>query len=102
MIQFFKHSVEKRHSKLGKLRGFRAIIPEMFSEHCRKPIAARLRSGRQLSHLYELKQLLLAGLEGQLLLACKSGGLRKIQLRHGRWYDAGDADGEQKLKFDRR
>jgi len=35
-------------------------------------------------HLYELKQLLLAGLEQQLLLACAVSGLRKINLKPGR------------------
>jgi hypothetical protein len=39
------------------------------------------------AHLYDLKQLLLAGLEKQLLLACKSAGLRKIALKPGRWYE---------------
>ena len=38
-------------------------------------------------HLYELKQLLLAGLQKQLLVACKAAGLRKIHLKLGRWYD---------------
>ncbi|HEX5243143.1 MAG TPA: hypothetical protein VFW23_07735, partial [Tepidisphaeraceae bacterium] len=38
-------------------------------------------------HLYELKQLLLAGLEAQLLLACKTFSLRKINLKPGGRYD---------------
>jgi len=50
------------------------------------------------SHLYELKQLLLAGLDQQLLLACKSTGLRKISLKAGRWYD-GDHPDDRRLKF---
>ena len=50
------------------------------------------------SHLYELKQLLLAGLQQQLLIACKGAGLRKITLKPGRWYDAGD-DGDRKPRF---
>ncbi len=56
------------------------------------------------SHLYELKQLLLAGLEQQLLLACKAAGLRKINLRPGRWYDASDVASEgssRKVRFGR-
>jgi hypothetical protein len=105
MVSFFKHSVEKRHTKLGKIaQCWSGIVPEMFNDHCslesytRGTLTVFVDSA---THLYELKQLLLAGLEGQLLLACKSAGLRKIQLKHGRWYDAA-ADGEQKLKFDRR
>ena len=50
------------------------------------------------SHLYELKQLLLAGLQQQLLLACKSAGLRKISLKPGRWYEG--TNQERKLRFD--
>jgi hypothetical protein len=103
MVQFFKHSVEKRHSKLGKIAEcWGAIIPEMFSEHCaleslnRGTLTVLVDSS---SHLYEMKQLLLAGLEQQLMIACKSAGLRKINLKPGRWYDAGDvADGASSRK----
>ena len=38
-------------------------------------------------HLYQLKQLLLAGLEVQMLAACRGAGLRRITLKRGRWYD---------------
>ena len=48
--------------------------------------------------LYELKQLLLAGLEQQLLLACKAAGLRKITLKSGRWYDG--TDDARRVRFD--
>lgn len=105
MVSFFKHSVEKRHTKLGKIaQCWGGIVPEMFNEHCslegytRGTLTVIVDSA---SHLYELKQLLLAGLQQQLLLACKSAGLRKIHLKHGRWYDAA-AEGEPKLRFDRR
>ena len=50
------------------------------------------------SHLYELKQLLLAGLERQLLLACSASGLRKVVLRRGRWYE-GDDPSDRKVRF---
>jgi hypothetical protein len=52
------------------------------------------------SHLYELKQLLLAGLEEQLLFACKSAALRKITLRPGRWYE-GESSNDRKIRFQR-
>ena len=104
MVQFFKHSVEKRHTKLGKIaQSWDVIVPEMFSEHCalesyvRGTLTVIVDSS---THLYELKQLLLAGLEQQLLLACKTAGLRKVNLKHGRWYDSGD-DGDRKLRFAR-
>ena len=51
------------------------------------------------SHLYELKQLLLAGLQQQLLLACKPAGLRKVMLKPGRWYDSAEND-SRKLRFE--
>ena len=104
MVQFFKQSVEKRHTKMGKIAAcWGAIVPEMFNDHCalesyvRGTLTVIVDSS---SHLYELKQLLLAGLEQQLKLGCKSAGLRKVNLKHGRWYDASD-DGAQKLRFSR-
>ena len=104
MIQFFKHSVEKRQTKMGKIASvWGAIVPEMFSDHC--ALESYVRGTLTVvcdssSHLYELKQLLLAGLQQQLILACKSAGLRKVNLKHGRWYDADDA-GDRKLRFGR-
>jgi hypothetical protein len=104
MVQFFKHSVEKRHGKLGQIsQCWGAIVPDMFNEHC--ALESYVRGTLTVicdssSHLYELKQLLLAGLEQQLLLACKSTGLRKVNLKHGRWYDASD-EGDRKLRFSR-
>jgi hypothetical protein len=93
MVSFFKHSVEKRHTKLAKIAEcWGALVPETLNDHCaleslsRGSLTVIVDSS---SHLYELKQLLLAGLEQQLLLACKSAGLRKITLKPGRWYDDG-------------
>jgi len=90
MIAFFKQSVQKRQSKLGKIAECWAqLVPETLLAHCalesytRGQLTVIVDSS---SHLYELKQLLLAGLQQQLLLACKSGGLRKITLKPGRWY----------------
>jgi hypothetical protein len=101
MIQFFKHSVEKRQTKLSKLAEcWGRLVPESLSDHCalesfsRGTLVVVVDSS---PHLYELKQLLLAGLQDQLVLACKASGLRKISLRHGRWY-AGDS-GDRKVNF---
>ncbi len=106
MISFFKQSVSKRHTTLSKIAEcWAALVPETLNDHCaleslsRGSLTVIVDSS---SHLYELKQLLLAGLEQQLLLACKSGGLRKITLKSGRWYnDAGDsaAEADRKLRF---
>jgi hypothetical protein len=93
MIAFFKQSVEKRQTKLGKIAECWAqLVPETLLGHCaldslhRGSLTVLVDSA---SHLYELKQLLLAGLQQQLLFACKSTGLRKITLKPGRWYDDG-------------
>ena len=102
MVSFFKQSVAKRHTKLSKIAEcWAALVPETLNDHCalegfsRGNLTVIVDSS---SHLYELKQLLLAGLEQQLMLACKSGGLRKIALRPGRWYDTA-GDGDRKLRF---
>ncbi len=73
----------------------------MYNEHCAldsfsKGVLTVLVDSSP--HLYQLKQLLLAGLNQQLLLACKSAGLRKIVLKPGRWYQG---DGQEcKLRFE--
>src|SRR5258708_26064835 len=90
MVDFFQHSVQKRQTKISKLAECWAqLVPETLSEHCaleslnRGTLTVLVDSA---SHLYELKQLLLAGLQQQLLLACKGGGLRKIALKPGTFH----------------
>ena len=102
MIDFFKQSVAKRQTKLAKVGEiWGQLVPELLSEHCslegyqRGVLTVIVDSS---SHLYELKQLLLAGLQEQLLLACKSAGLRKISLKRGQWYE-GDNPAQGKLRF---
>jgi hypothetical protein len=91
LIGFFKQSVAKRQTKLVKIAEcWSVLVPETLNDHCaleslnRGTLTVLVDSS---SHLYEIKQLLLAGLQDQLLLACKSTGLRKISLKPGRWYD---------------
>lgn len=102
MVQFFKQSVQKRQTRLGAIgECWGRLVPELLSDHCslealhRGTLSVVVDSS---SHLYELKQLLLAGLERQLLLACKSAGLRKIALKQGRWYEQTD-DGRRNARF---
>lgn len=102
MIDFFKQSVARRQNKLVKLgECWGELVPQMLSDHCalesfqRGTLTVVVDSS---SHLYELKQLLLAGLQQQLLLACKGAGLRKITLKPGRWYE-GDNPTERRLRF---
>ena len=91
LVEFFKKSVQKRQTKFAKIgECWSAIVPAAFCEHTslesfsKGTLSVLVDSA---SHLYELKQLLLAGLQQQLLLACKSVGLRKIQLKRGQWYE---------------
>lgn len=102
MVDFFKQTVQKRQTKLAKIaESWAQLVPESLSEHCslegltRGTLSVLVDSS---AHLYQLKELLLCGLEKQLLHTCKATGLRKVTLRPGRWYD-GD-DGQKKLRFD--
>jgi len=97
LVGFFKNSVQKRHTKLGQIAEcWSRLVPELLNDHCaleslsRGTLVVIVDSS---SHLYELKQLLLAGLESQLLVACTAAGLKKINLRVGRWYDGDDPAG---------
>lgn len=103
MVSFFKQSVQKRQTKLGKIAEcWERLVPPLLAEHAalesftRGSLTVLVDSS---SYLYDLKQLLLAGLEQQLMLACKSAGLRKIVLKPGRWYE-GDGPAERKIRFD--
>ena len=104
MVSFFHESVQKRQTKLAKIgECFGRLVPETLTDHCsleglnRGSLTVLVDSA---SHLYELKQLLLAGIQQQLLLACKSAGLRKIVLKPGRWYDE-SATASRTPRFDR-
>jgi len=95
MVHFFQHSVQKRQTKLTQLATcWCQLVPETLSDHCsleslsRGTLVVLVDSA---SHLYELKQLLLAGLQQQLFLACKFAGLKKITLKPGRTDPGPDA-----------
>ena len=98
LVAFYKQSVEKRQAKFGKIAAYwAALVPSTLADHCSLESLARgtlVVLVDTASHLYELKQLLLAGLEQQLLMAAKSAGLRKINLKRGHW-----CDGEQRVEF---
>jgi len=101
MIAFFKQSVEKRQTKLGQIATcWAGLVPETLLAHSslesytRGTLTVLVDSA---AHLYELKQLLLAGLQQQLLIACKSSGLRKITLKPGRWYEGRER--ERRARF---
>jgi hypothetical protein len=102
LIDFFKQSVTRKQTKISKIaESWGNLVPALLQDHCalegfsRGTLTVMVDSA---SHLYELKQVLLSGLEKQLMFACKGAGLRKITLRPGRWYD-GDSSGDRKIKF---
>jgi len=88
MVEFFKQDVRKRQTKLAQIaERWAEVVPESLSDQCVLYSLARgtltvLVDGAPC--LYEMKQLMLAGLESQLMLACRSYGLRKIVLKPGR------------------
>jgi|SRR5947209_18403215 len=101
MVGFFKHVVQKRQTKLAKIADcWQQLVPLQLSDHCalesfhRGTLNVLVDSS---SHLYQLKQLLLASLEKQLTTLCKSTGLRKIALKPGRWYEGNEQN--RKLTF---
>lgn len=87
-IELFNTQIKKRHAKFGKLSEvWDTLVPALFQEHTmlatfvRGTLTVHVDSS---PHLYELKQLMLAGLEDQLLLACAGTGLKKIALKRGK------------------
>jgi hypothetical protein len=101
MVAFFKDSVQKRQTKFAKVAdAWGRLVPPSLNEHCaleslsRGTLTVLVDTS---SHLYDIKQLLLAGLQQQLTLSCASAGLKKVSLKPGRWYD--DSQGDRKVKF---
>lgn len=90
MLHFFK-GVQKRQPKMeGVSRAWQQLVPAMFHAHtCLEGFSKGTLTVLVDSqgHLYELKQLMLAGLEKQLSVACKTAGLKKVTLKRGNWYD---------------
>jgi hypothetical protein len=91
VVHFFKQSVQKRQTKFGRIaKVWEQVIPPALAEHCaleslhRGSLTVIVDSS---AHIYELKQLLLAGLEQQIKRACPSADLKKICIKPGRWYE---------------
>ena len=102
LINFFKQSVDRRQTKFAKIAEcWEKLIPSTLLERC---ALESFHAGTlkvivdSSSHLYEMKQLLLSGLQDQIMVACKSTGLRRITLKPGRWYDGDDAR-DRKVRF---
>jgi hypothetical protein len=94
LVQFFKKHVQSRQSKFGRIADvWNTLIPSTLLGHtCLESFhAGTLKVLVDTApHLYELKTVMLAGLEQQILLACKTSGLRKISMKIGRWYEGDD------------
>jgi hypothetical protein len=101
LVEFFKQNVQKRQTRLTRIAEcFGRIVPSPLLEHC--AVESLNRGALTIlcdssPHLFDLKTLLLAGMERQLLLACRGDGLRKITLKPGRWYEGDGVD--RKVKF---
>jgi hypothetical protein len=86
-IELFNTQIRKRQAKFGSLsEAWDQIVPPQLCEHAylssfvRGTLVVLVDSS---SHLFELKQLMLAGMEQQLLVACRASGLKKITLKRG-------------------
>ncbi len=88
VISIFKKDIEKRQSKFGEIGGaWLQLVPEKLQEYAELSSLSRgtltvLVQGS--TNLYQLKQAMLAGLQVQLLHACRSEGLKKIVLKPGK------------------
>ncbi len=88
VISIFKHDIEKRQNKFGKIgTAWIELVPETLQTYAELSALSRgtltvIVQGA--SQLYTLKQAMLAGLQDQLLVACRSEGLKKIALKAGR------------------
>jgi hypothetical protein len=89
--ELFHREVERRHTKLADVADvWGRLVPERLQAHACLDGLVRGRLSVMIDsapHLFELRQLFLAGLEVQLLHALRPTGVRKIQLKRGRWTD---------------
>lgn len=102
LVRFYKGTVQRTRKFAGIAEVWETLLPPQLNEHC---CLESFRAGTLVvlvdssAHLYQLKQLLLAGLQKQLISLCRAQGLKKINLRPGRWY-SGDTEGERAPVFD--
>ena len=102
LVRFYKGTVQRTHKFAGIGQVWETLIPPDVNEHC---CLEAYRAGTltvlvdSSPQLYRLKQLLLGGLQKQILELCRAQGLKKITLKPGRWYE-GDDPNSGRLKFD--
>src|SRR5690606_16510010 len=87
----YHRQVEKRQSKLATLADvWCRLVPDSLLARC---ALESFHRGRltvivdSAPHLFQLRQVLLAGVEAQLLHACRSAGWRTIVLKRATWTD---------------
>lgn len=102
LVSFYRQAV-KRTQKLGGIgQVWLQLVPPHLVEHCsidgfsRGILTVTVDSS---PHLYQLKQLLLAGLQNQLITACRGGGLKKVVLKAGPAASEAKPD-DRRMKFD--
>jgi hypothetical protein len=90
LVSFYKSTVQRTRKFAGIGEVWETLVPPDVNEHC---CLESYRAGTltvlvdSSPHMYRVKQLLLGGLQKQMLELCRGQGLRKISLRPGRWYD---------------
>ncbi|MCS7032374.1 MAG: DUF721 domain-containing protein [Phycisphaerae bacterium] len=102
LVEFYKKDIQRKQTRLSHIATvWQQLIPETLIAHtCLESFhAGTLKVLVDSSpHLYELKTVLLAGLQQQILLACRPVGLRRITLKPGRWYE-GDDPASRRVTF---
>lgn len=102
LVHFYKSTVQRTRKFAGIGEVWETLLPPELNEHC---CLESYRAGTLVvlvdssPHLYQLKQLLLDGLQKKLIELCRAQGLKKINLRPGRWYSA-NGDEERTMVFD--
>lgn len=88
VVEIFKRDIEKRQSKFGRIgEAWLELVPEPLqvnAELCALSRGTLTVIVAGASNLFTLKQAMLAGLQDQLLIACRRDGLKKINLKPGK------------------
>lgn len=86
-VELFNKQIKRRHERFGAIgSAWTTLVPAYFQDHT---FMASFTKGvltihvDSSAHLYELRNLMLAGLEQQLKLAAAGAGLRQIKLKRG-------------------
>ncbi|HEX8341193.1 MAG TPA: hypothetical protein VF624_09815 [Tepidisphaeraceae bacterium] len=88
VVDYFKSRIEKQQRKFGSIgEQWLQLVPERLQEASELSTFSRGTLGITVANsttLYGMKQAMLAGLQEQLIYACRAQGLKKITLKVGR------------------